>query len=229
NKIAACLRSLKRNRSLSELEKVFLVGGFSSSPLIEAVARAELEGDGCTVVPIFRPDVAVVRGAVLFANNAEVFKSRVARLTYGVETSNKFDGNNPEHVRRRSKNPSFDEDGKERIDCFSAHVRAGEDIPLDGVFPKSTYVPLRKNQSSVTLPVLASHKKDVAFPDKGAVFQQGSVTVPLDMTVNFKNRGVEVQFVFGGTEFVVKCFCTTSGRPIGTATISLVQEVEEAC
>ncbi|CAM9999887.1 unnamed protein product, partial [Hapterophycus canaliculatus] len=141
-KIAACLRSLKRNPSLKELESVFLVGGFSSSPLIENVARTVLDGHGCAVVPVLRPDVAVVRGAVLFANNAEVFNSRVARLTYGVKSTRKFESHNPEHVRHRSKNLFFDEDGKELIRYFSAHVRAGDDIPLNGTFPMTSYSPL---------------------------------------------------------------------------------------
>lgn len=70
--IAKCLRDLKNDPSLSGLKHVFLVGGFSSSPLIQATARTELNSDGCVMAGALRPNVAIVRGAVLFANNAEV-------------------------------------------------------------------------------------------------------------------------------------------------------------
>lgn len=82
--IVSCLGDLKRNQALAGLKFVFLVGGFSSSPIIQAAARAELHGGGCVVLAALRPEVAIVRGAVLFANNAKTFTTRKARLTYGV-------------------------------------------------------------------------------------------------------------------------------------------------
>ncbi|CAN0253179.1 unnamed protein product, partial [Scytosiphon promiscuus] len=65
NKIAASLRSLKNGTSVSGLKSVFLVGGFSASPLIQAVARSELEGNGWIVTPTHTPDMAILKGAVL--------------------------------------------------------------------------------------------------------------------------------------------------------------------
>lgn len=42
--IVNCLGDLKRNKSLAGLKYIFLVGGFSSSPLVQAAARSELHG-----------------------------------------------------------------------------------------------------------------------------------------------------------------------------------------
>lgn len=226
--IATCLRSLKRDASMNGLKYVFLVGGFSSSPLIQAVARAELEGDGCTVVPTLRPAVAIVRGAVLYANNAKAFKTRIASLTYGLKAKRVLDPEDPQHIRRRPRFPRVDADGREMIDVFSTHVKVGDEVPADGACSRRTYRPVSSSQPMVTLEVMASHEKDIAFPDKGAVFTLAHLTVPVDMTASFDQRGVEVQFVFGGTEFSVNCFKAGTGERIGETMVSLVQEVEEA-
>ncbi|CAN0265222.1 unnamed protein product, partial [Scytosiphon promiscuus] len=84
NKIAASLRSLKNDMSVSGLKSVFLVGGFSASPLIQAVARSELKGDGWIVTPTHTPDVAILKGAVLHASNIEVAKDGMIKSTDGV-------------------------------------------------------------------------------------------------------------------------------------------------
>ena len=192
--IANCLRDIKRNPLLGRLQHVFLVGGFSSSPFIQAAARAELQEGGCAVVAALRPDVAIVRGAVLFANKAEVFTTRKARLTYGVRMCIEYDPLNPEHVRRRLASPIFGEDGEEMIDAFSRHIKVGEDVPHDGVCPAQVYSPMFRTQSQIQFRILASHKSDVAFPDKDATFLLGKVNVPVDMTTSFENRGVEVSW-----------------------------------
>ena len=41
--------------------------------------------------------------------------------------------------------------------------------------------------------MLASHGKDVRFPDEDSTFTLGMFTVPLDMCASFENRGVEVR------------------------------------
>lgn len=201
--IVTCLGDIRRNSLLGSLQYVFLVGGFSSSPLVQVAARAELQFGGCEVVSALRPDVAIVRGAVLFANNAKTFTSRKARLTYGIVVSNLYDHHNPEHVRRRSATPWFDEDGKERIAVFDHHIKVGEDISQDGVCPIQLYHPLWSTQSTLSIKVLASHKNNVAFPDEDSTFPLGQVGVPLDMTASFEKRGVEVSRGTRSTLFFV--------------------------
>ena len=109
NSIAGCLEKVKRHPDLRDLDHVFLVGGFSSSPLIQKVARDILESDICKVLAILRPEVAIVRGAVLFGSRPEVFCTRKARLTYGIRTTMRYDPWNPEHVKRRESPPVRDE------------------------------------------------------------------------------------------------------------------------
>lgn len=227
-KIVTCLEGLKLNESLAGLKYVFLVGGFSSSPLIQDAARGALAGDGCVVVVAVRPDVAIVRGGVLFANNAEAFTTRKARLSYGVASTAVYNSDDPEHVRRRQESPLVDRNGKERLATFSFHLRVGDDVPEgDGACPMQSYAPLRANQSIVSLDILASHRADVRFPDKDVTFPLGNVTVQLDMSQAFEDRGVNVQFVFGGTELAVNCLRKKTGKRVANTVLSLVQEVGE--
>lgn len=227
DKISECLVEMKKDPSLEGLKYVFLVGGFAGSKLVLAAARTSFEGDGCRVIASLRPGVSIVKGAVLFANTERAF-SRIARLTYGVRTTSKYDANNPEHVQRREKFPFFDEDGKERIYAFSTHINNGDDIPPGDACPKKTYLPNLKNQQNVMIRILASHKRDIRFPDKGVTFPRGEILVPLDMTVDIEKRAVEVEFIFGEAEFHVNCFRKTTGEKVGTATLAFFQEVE-AC
>lgn len=142
--IAKCLRGLKNSRSLRGLTHMFLVGGFSFRLLIQATACTELQCEGCVIVSTVRLDVAIVRGAMLFADNAEVFNTCKTRLTYGVRNSAIYNSRDPEHVRCRSANPILDE-GKERILMLSSHIRIGQDISQDGVCPAQHFLPVRKN------------------------------------------------------------------------------------
>ncbi len=74
--IVTCLGSLRRNGSLDRLRYAFLVGGFASSPLIQAAARAQLEVNGCVVVVHEQPGIAIVQGAVQYAASPWTFEAR---------------------------------------------------------------------------------------------------------------------------------------------------------
>ena len=131
---------------------------------------------------------------MLFADNAEVFATRKARLTYGMVVNVMFDRRNPEHVRRRStSSPVFGENREEKISAFYRNIMAGQDIPHDGVCPAQVYRPTLSTQSEISFSVLASHRSDVEFPDKDSTFSLGKLCVPLDMTTGFANRRVEVR------------------------------------
>ncbi|CAN0396964.1 unnamed protein product, partial [Scytosiphon promiscuus] len=225
DKISACLDGLKRNPSLRDINYVFMVGGFSTSPLVEAAARSALEHDGCHVMVPPKPEGAIAKGAVLFANNANVFQIRKARLTYGVKTSVPFDPHDPEHCSRENTEAvESSNEGPAWVYRFSRHLEYLDDIPLDGSCDKLCYRPTKSTQSEVTVEILASHQRDIRFADVATTFPLGAVIVQLDMDADFENRAIEVQFVFGGTEITVNCFRQTTGELVGEAKLEFVQE-----
>ncbi|KAJ2922267.1 hypothetical protein H1R20_g14840, partial [Candolleomyces eurysporus] len=82
------------------IKSVFLVGGFSASTWLYEKVKEAIRPLG---IAVSRPDThvnkAVANGAVSFYLDAAV-KSRVARLTYGIETFVHYDRSDPSHVAR---------------------------------------------------------------------------------------------------------------------------------
>ena len=225
DKISNYLDGLKRNPSLRDVKYVFMVGGFSSSPLVQAAARSSLQDDGCRVIVPPRAETVIARGAVLYANNAEIFKIRKARLTYGVKTSVPFNPDDPEHRRRENTQAvTISNTGPAWVHRFSRHLESLDDIPLDGICDRQPYRPTKSTQSEVTVEILASHQKDVRFADAATTFPLGIVNVPLNMDESFENRAIEVQLVFGGTEITVNCFRLKTGEQVAEAAIEFIQE-----
>lgn len=60
---------------MRELHRVYIVGHFSSCPLIGKTIRAELEQLTCRVLVERNPDLTILRGAVLYSSSRSVFKS----------------------------------------------------------------------------------------------------------------------------------------------------------
>ncbi|CAM9681303.1 unnamed protein product [Ectocarpus fasciculatus] len=77
-KIAQCLRKITGMSSLRNLDRVYLVGGFSRSPLVKSMAREELQRFSGCVVDVHEPDLAIVRGAVMYPTMSTVFNSSEA-------------------------------------------------------------------------------------------------------------------------------------------------------
>ncbi|CAB1107856.1 unnamed protein product [Ectocarpus sp. CCAP 1310/34] len=226
DKIGNCLRSLRGKPLLRDLKYVFLVGGFSCCPLVQQAARAELDRGGCRVIDVDRRELAIVRGATIFASNQLAF-SRIAKLTYGVKSTCIYDSSNAEHVKRRSSPPIWDSAGKEVIDAFSTHIKRGAYVPSDGTCTRRCYGPLRPNQTTVSFQILACHHTDIEFPDTDSTFPLGEVTVNLDMRASFEDRGIAAEFVFCESEFLLRCFRGTTGERVAEVEMSLVQEVQE--
>ena len=212
-RIEICLEGLKSHDALRKLSYVVLVGGFSSSPLVQSIVKSKFHGDSCAVIAALRPDVAIVRGAVLFANNTVVFSTRKARLTYGVRCVELYDANDPEHIEHYHKHKAGEgQDKKRRISVFSRHINAGDDIPEDGECKSQRYSPLWSSQTSVAFDILASNLRDIRFPNDDEYFKLGDVIVPLDMSVPFTDRSILVTFKFGGTELSISAKEEATGK-----------------
>ena len=87
----------------TDVSYIFLVGGFAESKALQHRVRNELEAGGRRVIVPLRPGLAVVKGAVMLGLGAsERFASRLAKLTYGVDSSRRFDPSKLDHDGRRT-------------------------------------------------------------------------------------------------------------------------------
>src|SRR5206468_9825036 len=64
---------------------IFLVGGFSSSPLLQECIKEKFGSRVKKVVVPGRPGAAVLLGAVSFGLDPSVIRARRSCLTYGIE------------------------------------------------------------------------------------------------------------------------------------------------
>lgn len=119
---------------------IFMVGGFSESPFLKSEIKKNfelLEEGGCQVLVPRRPQVSVIRGAVMFGLNPRSISSRISKLTYGINTLTTFDPDkHPEEKKVVVEGEDFCED------VFDAFVRKGEAVGIDEVHVK-TYCPVR--------------------------------------------------------------------------------------
>ena len=87
----------------TDVRYIFLVGGFAESKALQHRVRNELEAGGRRVIVPLRPGLAVVKGAVMLGLGAsERFASRLAKQTYGVDCSRRFDPSKLDHDGRRT-------------------------------------------------------------------------------------------------------------------------------
>ncbi|CAM9635397.1 unnamed protein product [Ectocarpus sp. 8 AP-2014] len=224
-KIAQCLRNISGTSALRNLHRVYLVGGFSRSPLLKNMAREELQRITRCVVDVHEPDLAIVRGAVMYPTMSTVFNSRKAKLTYGISVSTKFDGTIPEHVKRRAAGKTFLMEDKVWLsDYFSAHVTVGDDIPSDGVLTCRGYIPVGETSMRSTVNIYATSKTRPRYVDEPGVFMVGEVTFGLDMTKPTREeRGYRVEMTFGGTELKVRVLHRTGDEQIRDAMMNVLR------
>ncbi|CAM9668722.1 unnamed protein product, partial [Scytosiphon promiscuus] len=223
-RITEGLRRINRDSLLYNLHRTYVVGGFSKSPLLRHAVQTELERPNCRVVQVHEPDIAIVKGAVMFSETSAIFNSRKARLTYGQKCALPFDCMNAEHCRRREAGCTvIDDDGKTLvIDCIDVHIRIGDDIPANGVLSRRGYTPTNLDASETTIVIYASYERHPEFVDDGSCFQVGAISFDLDTTRRTcQERGFRVELAFGGPELTVKILHRTQEREIADAVMKL--------
>ncbi|CAM9859946.1 unnamed protein product, partial [Hapterophycus canaliculatus] len=166
-KIGNCLQQVKENPDIGELHRVYVVGGFSRCPLLREVVEDVFQESSCSVVQVHEPDIAIVKGAVMFFDHSTVFNSRKARLSYGVAILAGFDDKNPKHLRRRDAgDTSTHTNGRTCVDnAFDVHIAIGDDIPADGILSRRCYRPFSLPQKTGVVRIYASTERGPEFVD----------------------------------------------------------------
>lgn len=197
------------------------MGGFSRSPLLREVVRAELSHLGCSIVDVNEPDLAIVTGAVMYFDRSTVFNLRKARLTYGTWINRPFDNKSVEHrLRLAAGKASTNHAGQTCIsDCFDVFIHEGDDLPVGGVLKQRRQYPLTEEQEAVTVAVFATPERNPSFVDEKGCFEVGRLTFDLNKDKDFVDRGFRVEFTFGGPELKVKILHTTEEREIAEAVL----------
>ncbi len=190
-----------------EVDIIFLVGGFSTSPVLRQRIKKEFGSKAKKIVMPPRPGVAILKGAASFGVAPGIIRARRSRLTYGVSSSREFN----QFIDPESKKFWAEDLGRYQCDArFRTLVTIGESVPVNKeiVFQ---YSPLKAEDKSMYFRFYATFKKEVRYIDEKGVEKIGEMTVEMPSTEGDVNRIVDLFCCFGDTEIKVKGVDRTSG------------------
>ena len=178
------------------IDSIILVGGFAESEYITTEMRKKLEKFKVPVLRPQRPELAVMKGAVLYGHNENIITARVMRYTYGVGMVMKFD-----RKRNNPKKKFTDKEGVEwAADVFRKHVTTGQLVETGEWVACKDYYPLDDGQRKATVYVYSSDQENPDHTtDKGCKYVgKFDIDFPVD------EAEIEVAMYFSGTEIIVR-------------------------
>jgi hypothetical protein len=203
-KTIAMINNLLQNKRLADVKTMFLVGGFSQAlPLRKAI------NDAFPEMRILTPregELAIMKGAVTFAQNPNILSARVMAKTYGIDINEQFcPEKHPVEKRTNIEGVDFCED------VFDALVKEDEEVKV-GEKRTFFFSPVHPQQTVARLKFFSTEKRNVAFitdPDVIAENVEFEVISP-DISKGIE-RKIELDVYFGGTEIKVSAMDVSSG------------------
>lgn len=204
NKIITCIRQALHNID-NDVTTMYLVGGFGGCSYVYSKVNEETWHwqRKFTILQLEYPQLAVIRGAILWRKNPEVIKTRTVDATYGVLTNIPYDTNyNPIHKSY------VDDNGDQQMAVFCSFIEKGDLLPTDEVITRE-FLP-RQGSNGIHLRLLSSDKKAIQFPidddGKPTVTDIGTIDIAVPNPNNLPREEckVEVTMDFSGTEIQAK-------------------------
>ncbi len=190
---------------LSNVQYLFLVGGFAESAVLQDAVRNAFRSNIRVIIP---QDVSltILKGAVLFGHDPTLVQIRRSVLTYGVGCLNRFiPGEHPPEKR-------IIKDGVEWCTgIFDAFIFSDQAVSLGDMITRS-YSPAQAGQRSTIISLFASEKDAVYFVSDLGCSKVGELKLEMPDTTGGKQRELRMSMIFGDTEISVEAVDITSGR-----------------
>ncbi|KAK3584377.1 hypothetical protein CHS0354_001304 [Potamilus streckersoni] len=203
NQINDHISLLLHKSKLKDMNYIFLVGGFAESPRLQKSIKTRFSEKVTVLIPE-EPSLTVVRGAVAFGRDPSSICQRICRFTYGVGSYLPFnDGEHREDLKVISDGMTLCKN------IFQPWAEAGEVIGHNEIWRES-YTPIITNQKGIIFEFYKSTKRNVKYIDEEGVEKCGCLVVEMPDLTGDKERAVDLEVVFGGTEIKVTAFDHTS-------------------
>ena len=189
----------------SNVEYLFLVGGFAESPVLRQAMKENFSHRLQVIIP---QDVSltILKGAVMFGLDPSLIRVRRSRVTYGVGCLHRFDPDSHPPEKRVMK------DGKEMCtDVFDTFVFAGQAIP-HGHSITRCYNPARSSIKSTIITLFATENESVQFITDQGVSKVAELKLEMPDTTGGRARELRMTMIFGDTEISVQAVDCTSGQ-----------------
>ncbi|XP_033742406.1 heat shock 70 kDa protein 12A-like [Pecten maximus] len=186
---------------IENIQAILLVGGYSECPLLQEEITKAFPTKRL-IIPQ-EAGLAVLKGAVINGHELEAVTERISRLTYGVGSNMPFDQGTHDENRK-----FIDEDGGKTLctGCFSVHVRFGESVPVGLTGRSERYWVMEEHQTLLPILIYTSTNPEPTYIDEDGCENIGEVIVEMQNTERGLNRGVDVEFTFGGAELEVTAY-----------------------
>ena len=195
------------NEIKEELDFIIMVGGFSNPKIVVEEIRNKVKP--IPLIVIEDPELSVVRGAVIFGWQPQLFKSRKSKRTYGIEMRSNFRENvDPERLMIYDDTMMICVKKCEKR--FDKLITINEEVDVDQIVKRS-YFPIIHSQNSMVISIYESKESNVSYIDEPGTRKLGTIEVPMTDLTGDKKRKVEIEVRFGGTEFFVSCKDVTTG------------------
>ena len=213
-KIAEHIKDLLSKESLQDVKTMFLVGGFSEAQFLrKEMSRCFL--DKRILIPQ-DPQLAIIRGAVEFAQDPGLLRARVMGKTYGVDTCCVFDPKIHPNEKRFVR--------PQKVYCrdiFETLVKKDERIDIEEK-RTHTFFPIYPDSTEISFRFYSTDQEDAQFvTDPGVVDENVKILIPSPDTTKGCNRKLRLDVKFGGTEIRVQVTDVESGN-VRMASLQLV-------
>ncbi|MEQ2301034.1 hypothetical protein AMECASPLE_031862 [Ameca splendens] len=185
---------------------ILLVGGYAESQILQKHITDEFI-DNCKVLCPFRPQEAIMKGAVQFGRNPAVLASRKSAFTYGVRVAERFDV-----LKHRADKKFTNEEGEWCNDIFMTLVKADDDVGWDEI-KTEILNPIESEQTVVNFTFYQTERNHVTYVDEEGVEKIGSFNVESPDTTLGLNREIELKIKFGSTEMTATATDKETGSP----------------
>lgn len=192
NHIIEEMEDLLKKKQLEGVETILIVGGHSKSTVLTNAIYKNFGNQYGIVIPK-NPDIAVMKGAVLFGFNPEMITSRVSQYTYGIAMQRPFiQGVDPDSKKTNLINGLVD-------NVFDKHVEIGQVVSIGEFLPEHDYVPASRDYKAVHFEFYTSRNKNPKYvTDDGCscigvlYFELTDISKRKDMTLKLNVSGTEI-------------------------------------
>lgn len=190
NSIIKTLETLLKEKELTGVTLLFLVGGFSKSPLLQAAIKEKFNPKYNILIP-HDAETVVAKGAVMFGRRPHIVLERCLSETYGT-------GCYADFIDGFHKNEKLEivEDKRKCKDVFSLLARENEKVKM-GQCKSSIFRPVHQNQTEVSFDFFISSNPDVYYTtDAGVRKLPGRILVKSPDTSKGTKREIKLEVYF---------------------------------
>lgn len=211
--IVLLINEVFQSDELNNFTHILLVGGFSKCMLVHDCLQNAFPR--LKVIVPEDPDLAVLKGSVVFGYKPDIISFRIIRYSYGVLSTPLFDEKIHDSKRKIVR------DGIERCNnVFTFFMEAGT-LMRRNTEIKRSYRTRERFQENLWIEVFYAERSNVRYTDEDHCHKLGEIVVHL-LKPSEQGQLVDVVFKFGETELTVE-----AGDPESNSRYSVLLKINE--